>query len=247
MRFAARGIGRKLALALSLVGAASAFASIPSGDKPLPGQYFVVLVRRPENAPQPTKQAEEKLQKAEAANLPNFSADKRLALSGEFAVDKPLRNLWIFKTGSPAEALELAANDPLVEAKQLAAEAHGPWLVDSGSLHERAGTEAREQYTLVLLWRDEKWDPNADGFEDTQKQHIRYADRLAARDKIAVAGRIAGGDSDLLRGLVIYRVGPQETATLVADDPLVKAGFVKSEVHPWTTEKGVLAPGLAAK
>ena len=38
-------------------------------------------------------------------------------------------------------------------------------------------------------------------------------------------------------------VGVEETAKLVRDDPTVKAGLLKTEIHPWITGKGVLASG----
>ena len=40
-----------------------------------------------------------------------------------------------------------------------------------------------------------------------------------------------------------YRTGAEETAKIVQDDPIVKAGLLKTEMHPWITGKGVLEPG----
>jgi uncharacterized protein len=50
-------------------------------------------------------------------------------------------------------------------------------------------------------------------------------------------------DPGELRGIAIYRVGAEETAKVVEDDPIIKAGLLKTEIHPWITGKGVLATG----
>jgi hypothetical protein len=50
-------------------------------------------------------------------------------------------------------------------------------------------------------------------------------------------------DPGELRGVTIFRAGVEETAKLVRDDPTVKAGLLKIEIHPWITGKGVLASG----
>lgn len=47
-------------------------------------------------------------------------------------------------------------------------------------------------------------------------------------------------DGDL-RGIVIYRVPSIEDAReLAAGDPMVKAGRLKIEAHPWMTLRGIL-------
>jgi uncharacterized protein YwbE len=38
-------------------------------------------------------------------------------------------------------------------------------------------------------------------------------------------------------------VGAEQTAKLTQVDPIVKAGLLKAEIHPWGTGKGVLASG----
>jgi hypothetical protein len=47
--------------------------------------------------------------------------------------------------------------------------------------------------------------------------------------------------------VAIFRVGAELTAKLVQDDPTVKAGLLKPEIHSWMTGKGVLAAGQAIK
>ncbi|MFZ1049611.1 MAG: hypothetical protein WAN41_02890, partial [Candidatus Sulfotelmatobacter sp.] len=46
-----------------------------------------------------------------------------------------------------------------------------------------------------------------------------------------------------LRAVDIFRVGAEQSTTLLKDDPTVKAGLLKTEIHPWATGKGVLASG----
>jgi len=100
-----------------------------------------------------------------------------------------------------------------------------------------------EQYALVLLKSGEKWNPSAPGFMDVMKQHHAFVKEMTEKGKIAVAGPFPFSDPGELRGITVYRAGVEETAKIVQDDPIVKAGLLKTEMHPWITGKGVLAPG----
>jgi hypothetical protein len=66
---------------------------------------------------------------------------------------------------------------------------------------------------------------------------------MACQGKIAIAGLFPFSDQGELRAVAILRVGTEQTAKLTQDDPAVKAGLVKTKIHPWGTGKGVLAPG----
>jgi uncharacterized protein len=66
---------------------------------------------------------------------------------------------------------------------------------------------------------------------------------MIEQGKIAIAGHFPFENPGDLRGVAIFRVGSDETTRLVQDDPSVKAGLLKPEMHPWITGKGVLAPG----
>jgi uncharacterized protein YciI len=75
------------------------------------------------------------------------------------------------------------------------------------------------------------------------KQHPAFVKQMTEQGYIAVAGLFPFSDPGELRGVAIFRVGTEQTATLTKDDPAVKAGLLKPEIHPWITGKGVLAPG----
>jgi uncharacterized protein YciI len=74
----------------------------------------------------------------------------------------------------------------------------------------------------------------------TRQAHLARLAKLAEEGAIAITGRIAEeGD---LRGVIIFSVGAEQAAKLLQDDPLVKTGYLKPELHPWITAKGVLSP-----
>lgn len=60
---------------------------------------------------------------------------------------------------------------------------------------------------------------------------------------MAIAGLFPFSDQGKLRGVAIFRVGTEQTTQLTQDDPTVKAGLFKTEIHRWATGKGVLASG----
>lgn len=203
------------------------------------GQYFFVLLLRPSNAPQLSKEDGEKLQEAHMGNIRKLHAEHKLYVAGPFMDDTVLRGIFVFKAASAAQVQEWASSDPAIKAGRLAAEVHGPWLVDGSAIQYPESTEGLEQYTLVLL-RPEKDAANAGGVSE---EHARFLKELADNGKVAVAGNFAPHSPSNLNGVVIFRVKTEEATKLIADDPLVKAGIVKPEIHPWATGKGVLAPG----
>jgi uncharacterized protein YciI len=104
-----------------------------------------------------------------------------------------------------------------------------------------------EQYTLVLLKHGEKWDRRAPGYMDVMKQLPAFLKQMTEQGHLAIYGGFLRGSQGDLGGIAIFRVGAEQTAKLVQDDPTVKAGLLKPEIHPWMTGKGVLAPGQAMK
>jgi uncharacterized protein len=89
--------------------------------------------------------------------------------------------------------------------------------------------------------RGNHWNPNAPEFMDVMRQHRAFVNQMIDQEHMAIAGPFPFSDQSELRGVAIFRVGAEQTAKLTQDDPTVKAGLLKAEIHPWGTGKGVLA------
>lgn len=231
--------GRVVLLSL-MAGAAFAQATQPNEKA---AQYFFVLLNRPANAPQLSKEAGEKLQEEHMGNIRKMAAEHKLVIAGPFLDDTTLRGIFVLQAESAAQAQEWADSDPAVNAGRLAADVHGPWRVDAGAIHSPSEPEGLEKYTLVLMKRGEKWNASAPDFMEAIQQHPAFIKQMAERKKIAIAGPFPFDDPGELRGVDIFRVGAEETEKLMQDDPAIKAGLLKAEIHPWGTGKGVLAAG----
>jgi len=209
-----------------------------------PAQYFFVLLNRPPNAPQLSKEAGEKLQEEHMANIRKMAAENKLVIAGPFIEDTGLRGIFVFRADSAAQVQEWAHSDPAIKAGRLAAEVHGPWLIDPSSIHEPpAAPDGLEQYTLVLMKQGEKWKSDALGFVFVVKEHPAFVKKMTAQGYLAVAGMFPLSVPGELRAVEIFRLGAEQTATLLKEDPTVQAGLLKPEIHPWATGKGVLASG----
>jgi uncharacterized protein YciI len=229
-----------LILVLALLGALSPSIA-PAQQAAAPsGQYFFGLLTRPASAPQLSKEAAQKLQEEHMANIRKLHAENKLVMAGPFIDDTTLRGVFVLKAGSKQQAQEWANSDPAVKAGRLAAEIHGPWLIQPNAISAASSPEAMEQYTMALMNRTEKWAASP-ALQELLNQHLEYLGKLVDQGSLAVAGPL--GDQGNLGGVAIYRAGAEQAAKLAQEDPLVKAGYLRMELHPWVTARGVLASG----
>jgi protein TonB len=239
---------RKLSLAgtillalVALISSTLAPAQTQTSAKAL--QYFLILLKRPANAPQLSKEAGAKLQEEHMANIRKMAAEHKLLVAGPFMDDTTLRGIFVLQAESAAQAQAWADSDPAIKAGRLSAELHGPWMIDVNAIHAPVEPPGMEQYTLVLMKTGERWNPDAPEFMEVIKRHHGFIQDMTEQGNIALAGPFPLTDPGELRGAVIFRVGEQAAAKLVEEDPIVKAGVLKAELHPWATGKGVLASG----
>ena len=230
-------------LLLSLLVVAAPTLAQAQAQPNAPAQYFLVLLNRPANAPQLSKEAGEKLQEEHMSNIRKMAVEHKLVIAGPFMDDTMLRGIFVFQADSPAQVQEWADSDPAVKGGRLSAEVHGPWLIDPSAIHNPSEPRGFEQYTLVLMKRGDHWNPNAPEFMDVMKQHHAFVKQMTDQGNMAIAGPFPFSDQGELLGVAIFRLGPEQTAKLTQEDPIVKAGLIKPEIHPWGTGKGVLASG----
>jgi uncharacterized protein YciI len=233
-----------LALTLSSLAIFSGFIfgqSKAPGHKP--SGYFLVLLTRPANAPQLSKEAAAELQEEHMANIRKLAAEHKLLVAGPFMDDTVLRGIFVLNADSAMQAQEWANSDPAVRAGRLAAEVKGPWLVDGNAIHAPSTPEGMDQYTLVLMKRTAKWKNDAVGFNFVVEAYPDFIRKMTEQGYVAIAGLIPLSVPGDLRAITIFRAGPERTAALVKDDPTVASGLLMPEIHPWATGRGVLASG----
>jgi uncharacterized protein YciI len=233
---------RILLTVLLLVMAVAVTSLAQSHSEPNAAKYFFLLLKRPSNAPQLSKEAGEKLQDEHMANIRKLAAEHKLVIAGPFTDDTSLRGIFVLQAESLAKAQEIAGSDPAIKAGRLVAEVHGPWLIDPNAIHAPAEPSGMEQYTLVLMKSGERWNSSAPGLAE-MKQHAAFLKQMTEQGNTAIAGMFPLSDEGELRGVAIFRIGTEQTAKLTQDDPAIKAGLLKTEIHPWITGKGVLAAG----
>src|SRR5258708_28970862 len=108
---------RKLSLAgavllalVALVCSTLAPAQTQTSAKAL--QYFLILLKRPANAPQLSKEAGGKLQGEHMANIRQMAAQHKLLVAGPFIDRTTLRGIFVLQAETPTHAPARAASGP---------------------------------------------------------------------------------------------------------------------------------------
>jgi uncharacterized protein YciI len=207
--------------------------------------YFVVFLRPAPDRPRLAATEMDRIQTAHMANIHAMADRGVLVAAGPFE-DTPttISGLFLFKVASLDEARRIASADPTVVEHRNTVEVFA-WRGPGGigeeykRLHaERPDTpEGMGVQPLFLMHR-------AAGMSATDamlKAHTDYVDRLRTEGKIAATG-LAEGAGDLFSMVVFNRIGDEEAARLVANDPAVKGGALRAEAHRWWCAEHVL-PG----
>jgi len=98
-------------------------------------------------------------------------------------------------------------------------------------------TTVMKRYVMCIYLRGEKVaDFGKDALAKFQTAHLNHIDSLAAKGHVLVAGPF--DDDSNKRGILILDAGDIEAAKpWVEADPMVKAGRLSFELHPWWTAK----------
>lgn len=104
-------------------------------------------------------------------------------------------------------------------------------------MEEKDTTYLMQQYYMVFLKRGAT--RNQDSTEATrlQQEHLAHLSRMAREGYASLIGPM--GDDGEVRGIVVFNTPTQEMADSLARlDPMVQAGRLEVEVHPWWAAKG---------
>lgn len=94
-----------------------------------------------------------------------------------------------------------------------------------------------QQYFLVLLKSGKNRSQDSATAAELQKQHLAHLNRMATEGYMSLAGPM--GNDGVIRGIAVYNTPTLEMAdSLAKSDPMVKAGRLEVEIHPWWAAKG---------
>lgn len=109
------------------------------------------------------------------------------------------------------------------------------------SYKEGDTTYLMQQYYMVFLKKGANRSQDSTEAAELQKQHLAYLTRMAEEGYASLIGPF--GDDGDIRGIAVYNTRTAaEADSLANQDPMVQAGRLEVEVHPWWTAKGGKLP-----
>lgn len=98
-------------------------------------------------------------------------------------------------------------------------------------------TYLMQQYYMVFLKSGPNRSQDSTEAAELQKKHLAHLSRLYKEGYTSLTGPM--GDNGDIRGIVVFNTATQKEADSLANlDPMVKAGRLVVEVHPWWVAKG---------
>lgn len=98
-------------------------------------------------------------------------------------------------------------------------------------------TVIMQQYFIAFLKRGPNRSQSKEETEELQKQHLAHLGRMYEEGYADISGPF--GDDGDIRGITIYNTPTLAIADSLANmDPMVKAGRLVIEIHPWWAAKG---------
>ncbi|MFH6603225.1 YciI family protein [Maribacter algicola] len=102
---------------------------------------------------------------------------------------------------------------------------------------ETKDTVLMQQYFIAFLKRGPNRSQNKQETDSLQNLHLAHLGRMYEHGFADISGPF--GDDGDIRGITIYNVPTQKMADSLANmDPMVKAGRLEIEIHPWWAAKG---------
>ena len=98
-----------------------------------------------------------------------------------------------------------------------------------------------DRFTVVLLrWPEEMPEFSEEQLEELQAGHIAFLASMREEGRALASGPFFDQPDERLRGIALFKTDIEETRTLLAEDPSVKAGRLAPELMTWLVPRGSL-------
>ncbi len=136
----------------------------------------------------------------------------------------------------PVKTTEEIVEKPSVKSIKEKLEKQGYQLFDYVD-QETGDTTIMQQYFIAFLKRGPNRSQTKEAADSLQKLHLQHLGRMYKEGYADISGPF--GDDGDIRGITIYNTPTQKMADSLANmDPMVKAGRLVIEIHPWWAAKG---------
>ncbi|AYN65919.1 hypothetical protein D1013_00240 [Euzebyella marina] len=132
--------------------------------------------------------------------------------------------------------ITVVEKEPSVAQKKADLEARGFQIFDYVD-ESTKDTVLMQQYFIAFLKRGPNRSQNKTEADSLQKLHLAHLGKMYELGHADISGPF--GDDGDIRGITIYNTPTLEMADSLANaDPMVKAGRLVIEIHPWWAAKG---------
>jgi len=223
-----------LSSALALLQAGPAPAQAPM--KLIP--YQLVMLKKGPAAATMTSPDGQKIVQQHVAYMYKLGADGKSMAAGPFSDGGEIQGILIVKAATADEAREIESADPAVKAGVFTVEV-ASFLSPDNWFGKWAEFGKFETVYFGFLNSGPNRGQDAETAKRLQAEHLSYMEGQSQAGKLIVAGPFTADGPR--RGVVIYRVATADEARQRAEaDPMVKAGRLAVELHPWQVPQGAL-------
>ena len=218
-------------------------AQAPSGKAPEPAYkmttyQLVVLTPGPKAAELRAAPDGGKLVQAHVGYLYKMAAEGTYAAAGPFLDGGEIAGVIIARAPTAERAREIEGEDPGVKAGMFTVEA-APFMAPEGWFGQWAAFPNFEKVFFGFLVSGPNRNQDAETAKRLQAEHLAYMEGQAKEGKLVVAGPFSTDGPR--RGIVVYRVADEAEARRRGEgDPMIKAGRLALELHPWQVPQGAL-------
>jgi uncharacterized protein YciI len=213
------------------------WSDAPAVQEKMVTYQLVMLKKGPMVATVGTPEGQKIIQE-HVAYMYKLGAKRTSMAAGPLLDGGEMQGLIILKAATPEQAREIASADPAVKAGIFATEV-APFLSPDGWFGPWAEVGNFETVFFGFLNIGPNRGQDPETAKRLQAEHLAYMDRQSTEGKLIVAGPFTVDGPR--RGVVVYRVANAEEAKDRAEaDPMVQAGRLAVELHPWQVPQGAL-------